>query len=342
MNFATFDLNFWYTLSKDKYFNFDNYKIWLDKIQDIGFTHIVVDDLILPKVIEEISNRNIGIHLSILCSNRVIDKDSSHYHVEPWRSDQEFITHDKFMDNFYERYISIYKDSIDLIRNINNEIIVSINPATFLESTFYLDHYSYIMNGNLLKIQEEMLKILETIGKSCYDIFPTKQLLATQIIGFGAENKQRYDLDGISICKRLSENNNIPFIYCTPTQCSHDSKYLATNILYQNGLKKQFNISLAWGAMGILGFPVTVPMAYFNNIDEVFMFTNELEYDRMTRVGFYDVSDNNVGLIKDIIKAVNNCDEDFLKKIMVSQSKRFYRSSGENISDEHFSLEELG
>lgn len=344
MIFATFDLKFWYKLVKDGIFSLDEYKKWLDKIQDIGFTHVVVDENILPLVYKELSNRDLGIHFSVLCAEKVSDKDSSHYHVSPWRSDGEFIYFEDFMEKYFDRYMSISKNSFSILQEMNNQIIVSINPATFLESTFYVEHPSYIMDGSFLQSHDEMITILSYLSEKCYDLHPYPQLVVNQIIGFGAENKKKYDLDGYSLLKEFFvDHSEKQITYCTPTQSAHDSKYLATNIIYQNGLKKNFNnLSLAWGAMGINGFPVTTPMAYLNNVDEMFMFTNELECDRMTRVGFDDVSENQVGLIKDVIKSVNCDDVEMLKKIMRHQSKRFYKSSGDKIYDDHFSLEGLG
>lgn len=343
MNFSTFDMGMWYDFRQTGRFNLDSYKKWLDQIQDLGFTNIAVDEAMLPLVIDEISSRSFNIHFSILCVEEILDKDSNHYHVQPWRSDRKFITHAEFMDVYYDRLMGALDDSLELLDKIPeyNDVILSLNPATFLESTFYLNHNSYIMDGNMLKAHNEMHNILIDISGGFKQRLCVSQLITSQIFGFGSENKYRYELDGISLCNEITNNIRENVIYLTPTQCAHDSKYLGANILYQHGLKKAFGVKLGWGAMGVMGFPVTVPMAYFNDIDLIFMITNELEFDRMTKLGFDDVSEQQIGLIKDVIKAVNNKDDNFLKKTMRFQSKRFYKSEGQKIHDEHFSLEEL-
>lgn len=345
MIFTTFDVGFWYDCVFAKNLSIDKYNRYLDFIENIGFDYIYVDEHLIPFVAKCFDNRNIQMILSPSFVKGVEKKDDDSFDLEFFRNDYERLTNKIYQDvlKSIDSILGVFSDNVST--STIESIPITIHLGSYLECTLYIEHMQEILEGLALEYHDKNIKLFEDIFDKFVDLNFAKYIYHSQIIGFGAENKERYDLNPLAIANCVNQKiyftNN--FYYFTPTQSSHDSKYLLTNILNQKHLKDIYGISSGWGAMGIYGFPTTSTTAYLNGIDMIHMVTNEKTYgkNRLTFVGFDDVEKLRISLIKESISAIRQNDRDKILFMNRKYSQECTKNSitKNNIYDEHFSLD---
>lgn len=345
MIFTTFDVGFWYEITYTGKLSSSKYDQYLDLVEGIGFNYVCVDENLLPFVFDKFKQRKLKIAFIPSYVRHVDKKEDNSFDVIPFKDDFHNLSNEDFDSIISElrRILGIAEEY--LTKKELSETLFNLNLGSYLESTFFVESARDILEGISSKYHDKNIQLIDRLLQIAVEYNFKKYIYHAQIIGFGAENKERYDLNPIAICDSVLSRVPDPssFYYYTPTQSAHDSKYLLTNILNQKYMKDIYGISSGWGAMGVYGFPTTATSAYLNNIDLIHMVTNEKTYgkNRLTFFDFDQVEKHRIDLIKESIIAINNDDKDkilFLNRKYSQECSR-YSMTDNKIYDEHFSLD---
>lgn len=345
MYFITLDLSFWYDVKLNGNIDLEAYIKWVNLVKTLGFDCVVVDENLFPFVNDILKDSGLDILFSPSCTSNLIKKEDGSYHLEYWRDEEislsdeiENYTLEKLEEclDFSSKWTTYFQDK--------NKVIYLNHLGIYREPTFVIKSRKDILEGGILENHDKMIRYFCKTSNIVKGFGFKRHFFPMQIQGFGANQKSRQELDAFEICKEATKIvNPFDFYYYTPTQMAHDSKYLATNIILQNSLKRNFGIKLGWGAMGILGFPITSSVAHLNGVDAILMITNELTYgkNRLTFKGYKDVSESKIFLIKDTIEILKNNDDESTKRIIRKYSRQATKTPefGKGISDEHFSFD---
>lgn len=344
MIFSIFDIDQWYDIVYRKTFSIDKFNKYLDQIQKIGFDYVNVDEKTLPEVHQIIQDRGLGMIYCPSYVKGVTEKKDNTFDVEFYRNDLSKLNEDDINISIEKtkEYCRIYFDNCGVKKK---NVIVSVHLGCFLESTFVVvDSKREILEGIAVKNHDIMISLFDKIMRILTMYFDNF-LFHSQIQGFGAENRIRHELNPMAVCEKLKRitHNVDGFYYYTPTEFSHDGKYLLDNIISQEYIKRCYGIKNAWGAMGIYGFPTTATSGYLNNVNLMNMVVGEKTYgkNRLTYWNFDSVDNGRVEIIRQTIEAIRKNDKEKILWINRHYSQECGRNSVTNhkIYDEHFSLD---
>lgn len=340
MYFTATNLSYIYDLYDNKKLDINKFDAWVKKTKSLGFNCIFLYEETLDLLGEVVLDNGMDLMFGFsFCDkvSKICDKNT--YIPKPLFDDVLEIDND-MIDFFCNKVRDKIERNTLINRFDKNNVVYINNLGTYLEGTFPITSSYDIYEGTYSKQLELKLYLYEKLKNIAKDFGLNRQGFFAQIIGFNSVSKLKCEISMLDICNLSSDLDK--FIYITPVQFCYNSKFTLTNIVHQNSIKKiHRNVDIGWGAMGINGFPVSATTAYFNNVDSIFMATNDVaeeSFNRGVKYGYENLEESNLVIIKNVIDAINKRDKDYLlgiNRYFTNKLNGFYGS------DDHLNLSEI-